>query len=83
MNECKPLALGMGIGVLWAFYVFSIGITAMFGWGDVLVDSLASLYIGYDASVVGAIIGGVWGFIDGFIAGVVIAWIYNRMANRR
>jgi len=80
MNECKPLALGMGIGVLWAFYVLFIGITAIFGWGNALVEVLASLYIGYGASIVGAVIGAVWGFIDGFIAGLVIAWIYNLMA---
>ena len=81
MNKCKPVALGMGIGVLWAFYVFFIGITAMFGWGDALVEALASLYIGYSASIAGAILGAIWGFVDGFIAGVVIAWIYNLAGN--
>ncbi len=80
MNTCKPLALGVGIGVLWAAYVFFIGITAMFGWGNALVEALASLYIGYEASIIGAILGAIWGFVDGFIAGVVIAWIYNRIA---
>jgi len=70
----------MGIGVLWAFYVLFIGITAIFGWGNALVEVLASLYIGYGASITGAIIGSVWGFIDGFIAGLVIAWIYNLIA---
>ena len=80
MNKIQPLALGIAIGVLWALYVFFIGIAAMFGWGNALVDVLASLYIGYEASVIGAIIGAIWAFIDGFIAGVVIAWIYNRLA---
>jgi hypothetical protein len=66
--------------VLWALYVGCVGITAMFGWGDDLIAPLASLYIGYAASVIGAIIGAVWAFIDGFVAGVIIAWIYNKMA---
>jgi hypothetical protein len=80
MNNCQPLALGVAIGVLWAIYVFFVGITAMFGWGNALVEALASLYIGYGPSVVSAIIGAVWAFVDGFIAGVVIAWIYNLVA---
>ncbi|MDP2620339.1 MAG: bacteriophage holin [Hyphomicrobiales bacterium] len=80
MSECKPLALGVGIGVLWAIYVFFVGITAMFGWGDAIVGVLASLYIGYGPSIVGAVMGAIWGFVDGFIAGVVIAWIYNLVA---
>jgi len=80
MNRCQPLALGVAIGVLWAFYIFFTGITAMFGWGNVVVETMASLYIGYGASVAGAVIGAFWGFVDGFIAGLVIAWIYNFVA---
>jgi hypothetical protein len=80
MNDCRPLALGVAIGVLWAIYVFVVGITAMFDWGNALVEALASLYIGYSASIIGAIIGAIWAFVDGFIAGVVIAWIYNLVA---
>ncbi|HZD91825.1 MAG TPA: bacteriophage holin [Pseudolabrys sp.] len=77
MNRCQPAALGIAIGVLWAIYVFSIGITAMFGWGAALVTVLASLYLGYSASIVGAIVGAIWAFVDGFVAGLIIAWIYN------
>lgn len=80
MNKCQPLPLGVAIGVLWAAYVFLAGIVAMFGWGTTLVETLASLYVGYAASFIGAVIGAVWAFVDGFIAGVVIAWIYNAMA---
>ncbi len=80
MNKCQPIALGVAIGVLWAFYVSCLAIVAMFGWGTALVESLASLYIGYEASLIGALIGAVWAFVDGFIAGVVIAWVYNVVA---
>ena len=80
MNKCQPLALGVAIGVLWALYVFCVGITAMFGWGGPVVTLLSSLYIGYAASIVGTIIGAVWAVVDGFFAGVVIAWIYNMVA---
>jgi hypothetical protein len=80
MNKCQPLALGIAIGVLWALYVGGLGITAMFNWGTALVAPLASLYIGYAASIVGAIVGAAWAFADGFVAGVVIAWVYNLTA---
>jgi hypothetical protein len=80
MNKFSPNALGVAIGVLWAAYIFFCGITAMFGWGSALVTAFASLYIGYGASIPGAIIGALWGFVDGYIAGVVIAWLYNRLA---
>lgn len=80
MNKCQPLPLGIAIGVLWAFYVFIAGIVAIFGWGNALVETLASLYIGYGASIIGAIIGAIWAFVDGFIAGIIIAWVYNLIA---
>lgn len=78
-NKCSPNALGISIGVLWSAYVFFCGITAMFGWGVSLVHAIASLYIGYGPSVLGAVIGAAWGFVDGYIAGFVIAWLYNRL----
>lgn len=83
MNKLQPLALGIAIGVLWALYVGFVAITAMFNWGAALVAALASLYIGYNASIIGAIIGAVWAFVDGFVAGVVIAWVYNAIAKEQ
>ncbi len=80
MNRCQPLALGIAIGVLWALYVFCVGIAAMFGWGVALVNALASFYIGFGASLFGAIVGAIWAFVDGLVAGLIIAWIYNMVA---
>lgn len=83
MSRCQPFALGTAIGVLWGLSIGGVGIMAMFNWGSGLVVPLASLYLGYGASVTGALIGAVWGFVDGFIAGVVIAAIYNLVARQR
>jgi len=80
MNKIQPVALGVAIGVLWAIYIFFAAIFAMFGWGVALVETMASLYIGFAATLLGAIIGAIWAFVDGFVAGVVIAWIYNLVA---
>jgi hypothetical protein len=77
MEKCRPLALGIAFGVVWALYLFFIAISAKFGWGAALIAPIASLYIGYAASIGGAIIGAIWAFVDGFVAGVIIAWIYN------
>jgi hypothetical protein len=78
--KIQLLPLGIAVGVLWAAYVFLAGIFAMFNWGAAMVEVLASLYLGYGASIVGSIIGAIWAFVDGLIAGIVIAWIYNMVA---
>ena len=80
MNKCQPVALGIAIGITWAAGVLFLAIIAMFGWGVPLVDLLGSVYLGYGASIAGAIIGTIWGFVDGFIAGFIVGWIYNKVA---
>jgi hypothetical protein len=80
MNKLQLVPLGVAFGVLWAVYVFCLGITAMFNWGGGIVDGLGTLYIGYGPSVLGAIIGAIWAFVDGLVAGAIIAWIYNMVA---
>lgn len=80
MSKLSANALGISIGILCSAYALFCGITAMFGWGTSLVDAISSLYIGYSASVLGAIIGAIWAFVDGYIAGFVIAWLYNKIA---
>ena len=81
MNKLQPTALGVALGVLGAACIFILGIGAMYGWGAAMIDPIASFYVGYAASIGGAIIGAVWAFVDCFIAGVVIAWLYNLMAS--
>jgi hypothetical protein len=80
MNRLQPLTLGIAIGVLGAAYAFFLGIIAIFGWGTALVETMASLYIGYGPTFIGAIVGAIWAFVDGLIAGLVIGWLYNTMA---
>lgn len=73
------ISFGLAIGVVWAIAVFLLGMAAwLFGWGVDIASALASLYIGYSPSFVGAIAGAVWGFADGLILGSMIAWFYNR-----
>ena len=79
MQKLNASALGIALGISWVACIVFVGITAMFGWGTAWVEGLSSLYIGYQASILGIIIGSCWAFLDGFIGGVMIAWIYNKI----
>ena len=69
VNKLNGLSLGLAIGITCAVYALFLGVAAwLFGWGTSVVEVLASLYIGYDATFLGAIIGTIWAFVDGFIA---------------
>lgn len=66
-------------GLLWGVAVLLVGLAALYvdGWGMAIVDLLDSIYVGYEATVVGSLVGGIWAFIDGFIGCAVFAWLYN------
>lgn len=81
MSELQPLPFGIAIGVVWAAGVLLAGLAAMTGYGAVFVNALGSVYLGYGASIIGALIGAVWALIDGLVAGALIAWVYNRVAS--
>ena len=83
MKKLNPKALALGIGSICGFYIFCLGIVAMFGWGAKAVEAISSVYIGYAPTLIGAITGGIWGLIDGVIAGLVIAYIYNYFAKKK
>lgn len=73
------ISFGLAIGATWALAVFFLGIAAwLFGWGIGVAGALASLYIGYGPSFVGAIAGAVWAFVNGLVLGALVAWFYNR-----
>ena len=82
MSRLQPFAFGIAIGVVWAVGVLLGGLVAMIGYGAVFVNALGTVYIGYSASIGGAIIGGIWALVDGFVAGALIAWVYNRFASQ-
>ncbi len=70
--------LGLTLGILGSAYVFLMGILAYFHIGRPIVDILGSLYIGYEATILGSLIGAVWAFIDCYIAGTAGEWLYKR-----
>ena len=82
MTKVQKLSLkglAIGLGSIFGIYIFIIGIAASFGWGNALVNSIGTLYIGNGPSFLGALVGLVYAFIDGAIAGLILGWIYNKI----
>lgn len=78
--KLHAVKFGLAIGIVWAAVCFIMSFTAMwFGWCDIMVELMASIYIGYSPTVAGAFIGLVWALADGFIGGFVVAWLYNKL----
>lgn len=80
MEKLKIIPLAVAFGAVWALGMLFLGWAATFGWGTALVELMASLYVGYEASFLGGIVGALWAFVDGAIAGALIAVVYNVVA---
>ncbi len=77
-SRLSSCALGVAFGVTWGMAIFLLGLFNIYGdWGGALLDTMSSLYIGFDYTIVGAFIGLLWGLVEGFICGALIAYIYN------
>lgn len=81
-GELNPKALAIALGAGWGVYVFILGILSMFEirtfWiSPELQQILATIYPGYEATIVGSFIGLFWAVICGAIGGYVIAWLHN------
>lgn len=76
-DSVDPLALGLAGGVTWAFGVVVLALGAMWfpGWATA-VSWIGQFYVGYTASLPGAVVGAVWGFFDVFIGVYVFARLY-------
>ena len=80
MGKINTRAFGLALGILWAAGTAFMGLLAMVcSWARPFVDVLSVIYVGYSATLVGALIGAAWGFVDAFIGGILFAWLYNRL----
>ncbi|MDP3561251.1 MAG: bacteriophage holin [Legionellaceae bacterium] len=83
VTKCKlsPVALGLSLGVFWGLGVFIMGlVAAYFMFGTPFVTAMGSVYVGYEATLLGSFIGGLIAFVDAFIGGLIIAGLYNLFA---
>ena len=77
-TKLHPVSLGLAFGILWSISLVIVTILAMlYAYGTPFVALLGSVYIGYEATLLGTLIGAVWAFLDGFIGGLLLAWLYN------
>lgn len=71
------IATALSAGITWGLGVLVAGWTSIYGWGNLFVSTMGSIYIGYEPSFIGGIIGGIWGFGDGFFFGLILSFLYN------
>lgn len=72
--------LGLAFGIVYALIFFLYGIVAaLFGWGIELVDMIGGLYVGFGATIGGAVIGAIWGIFVGFVFFGLAGAIYNAL----
>ncbi|VAW59829.1 hypothetical protein MNBD_GAMMA11-108 [hydrothermal vent metagenome] len=77
MHKLNVKGLAIALGSAWGFCMLFAGWASIYGWAIEFVDIMGSVYIGYEATFIGAIIGAIWGFVDGATGGLMIAVIYN------
>jgi len=78
-QKFNTIKFGLALGLMSAIAFFILGIVAISGYGAIIVEKISSIYIGYSASVGGAILGALWAFVDGFVGGIIFAWVYNKI----
>jgi hypothetical protein len=72
------VALGLSLGTVWGLSMLVMGLLANFcGYGAEFVSAIGTMYIGYNATVLGSLIGALWGFVDMFTFGFLVAFLYN------
>lgn len=82
--KLDAMKFGLAGGIITAVLTFALALGATFaGVGGAMIDSLASLYVGYEASIVGGLIGAVWAFVEGFVFFYMMAWLYDYLEAKR
>ncbi len=71
-------ALSLAIGTIWGFAIFAITLMARSnGYGQEFLNSISSLYPGYEISLAGAIVGGLYGLIEAIVGVYLVAKLYS------
>lgn len=82
--KLDTMKFGLAGGIISALFVFVLALGSAFaGWGTGMVDSLASMYVGYKAGVVGGLIGALSAFVEGFITFYLLAWVYGYLQKEK
>ncbi len=77
-THLSACSLALAMGLTFGLGVFLLGIVAWLSeYGDEIVDLFATVYCGYDATLLGSVYGFAWGFAEGIILGFAIGFFYN------
>ena len=78
-DKIDTLAFGIALTLTWTILITALGLFAtLLGQGTEAVDAIATLYVGYEATLTGTLIGATWALIDGLLIGLIFATIYNK-----
>lgn len=82
-NTLDAKRFGLAGGILGALImlVWTL-IAANTGYGAEILELIATVYIGYSVTNVGAFIGAVYCFIDSFVGLYLLAWLYNWLSDK-
>ncbi len=76
-------AFAIACGLIWGAAALIFGLWASFyGPAASVVAFMGQFYIGYAEGFLGAIVGFIWGFADAGIGGLILAWLYNFLAEK-
>jgi len=82
--KLDTVKFGLAGGIISALFMFVLALGSAFaGWGTGMLDSLATMYIGYKAGFLGGLIGGLWAFVEGFVSFYLIAWVYDYLQKEK
>jgi hypothetical protein len=75
--------LGMAIGIVWALFILLAAWVSVTGWLGGFVEVMSSIYLGYEATLLGSLIGALWAFMHGYVKAYIVARVYNFFLSRR
>lgn len=76
--KSKTMRAALTGGIIWGLTVFLTTLVNLYtGYGTVFLNWVASIYPGYQISLVGSVVGLVYGFLDMFVGVYIIVWVYN------
>jgi hypothetical protein len=83
--KLRPFAFALAAGLLWggALLLVSLAHALWPPYGGAFLSVVASIYPGYTSDGGGSVVVvTLYGLVDGGIAGLILAWLYNLIADR-
>lgn len=79
MQKLSVKAFGLACGLVWGGGMFLLGVLDTIStYNDAWGQLMATMYLGYQPTIIGSIILGIWGFITAGIWGLLVAALYNK-----